>query len=108
MTAPWVGKPTDEYRAVCLYSPHPGEPRCAAPATVHILVDDATNHGVVALASCDQHSGIARASGVLLMEHPHEGWCGLAGAFWDEAENRCVLDDSGREPALKAHAEAVS
>lgn len=62
MTAPWVGAPSDEYRAVCLYSEKPGSPYCHDPATLHVKVEDAT-YGEVALATCDTHAPIARASG---------------------------------------------
>lgn len=97
---PRVGAETDEYRAVCVYSPSPGDPQCDAPATLHVQVD-CDPYGVVALAACPQHAPIARASGRFIEEHVYEGYCGLPGTLWSP-QNMCVLDDSGREPARVA------
>jgi len=92
---PRVGLPSNEHRAICLYSPAPGQPRCTNTATIHILTDD-PHYGPIALPTCDDHAPIARAAGTHLLEHHHEGWCGLPGTRWvHEPVNRCELDDSG-------------
>jgi hypothetical protein len=101
---PWVGAPSDEHRAVCVYADEPGSPYCHKPATRHIRVEDAT-YGEVALASCDTHAPIARASGRFVEEHTYEGFCGIAGTIW--VNNSCVLDISGQEPARAQLAEAL-
>lgn len=100
---PRVGLPSTDYRAVCQYSHQPGAPECTNEATVHVATEDA-HYGFVCLASCNEHAPIARASGRYVMEHTFEGVCGLPGTLWNEQLNRCVLDDSGEEPALHAHA----
>lgn len=94
---PRVGAESDEYRAVCVYSRAPGEPQCNATARLHVMVNSA-GYGVVMLATCKSHALIARMSGFFLQEHTFEGYCGLPGTLWS-VENKCVLDDSGREPA---------
>lgn len=105
MTTPWVGEPSDEYRAVCVYSDRPGAPYCHEPATLHVRVEDG-HYGCVALAACDAHVPIARASGRFIEEHAFEGFCGFPGTLW--IDNCCVLDISGQEPARQAVArEAV-
>lgn len=95
--APRVGAPSDEYRAVCVYSSAPGEPQCNATARLHVMVNSG-NYGVVMLATCDSHALIARMSGAFLQEHAFQGYCGLPSTRWSPA-NVCVLDDSGQEPA---------
>lgn len=100
-TAPFVGEESDEYRAVCAYSPAPGEPKCDAPATMHVMVVDHAQHGRVGLASCDTHLLTARRSGEFVMEHRHEGFCGFPSTCWDMVRNVCILDDTGEEPALR-------
>lgn len=89
---PQVGPASDEYRAVCAHSHGPDYPQCERPASLHIKVEDG-RYGVVALASCDVHLGIARNAARVLADHPYEGFCGLPGTLW-HPENRCVLDDS--------------
>lgn len=101
---PWVGPPSDEYRAVCVYSDRPSQLQCAEPATLHVKVEDG-HYGCVALATCDRHASIARASGRFVEEHIYEGVCGMAGTIW--VNNQCVLDDSGQEPARRTM-EAIS
>lgn len=98
---PYVGPESDEYRAVCAYSPAPGQPTCDAPATVHVLVDDHAQYGEVGLASCDLHALTARRSGAFVMEHPYEGFCGFPATAWHKPQNVCVLDDTGEEPSLR-------
>lgn len=98
---PGIGDRCEDHRAVCSYSgPRPGPSTCQAPATVHLMLDyPAGADGVVGLASCDTHLGIARAAGTVLAEHPHTGLCGLPGTVWlPEPDNVCVIDDSGVEP----------
>jgi hypothetical protein len=100
VSAPWVGKPSDEYRAVCGYSAHPGAPKCTSVATVHVMVRD-DHYGPVGLAACDTHAATARTSGEWIAEHPFEGWCGLPGTHWvHHPVNRCELDDSGPDRVL--------
>lgn len=98
---PWVGPASDEYRAVCVFAEQPGSPKCDAPATVHIRVADGT-YGEVSLASCDRHASIARATAPVVAEHTYEGFCDFPASVWVGNPSRCVLDDSGEEPALKA------
>lgn len=98
MSVPGVGRPSDDHRAACQYTGLTADgPACGEPATVHILTV-ATGWGRVALASCDRHAPIARAAGLYEAEHPHRGVCGLPAALW--ADEGCVIDDSGVEPAL--------
>jgi hypothetical protein len=92
---PTVGPESDEYRAVCVFAPMPGEPQCSEPATRHLRVDDEGAYGEVALAACDSHVPIARATGRLIQEHVYEGVCGFPATIWHEVLNVCVLDDSG-------------
>jgi hypothetical protein len=101
---PSVGVPSDEHRAVCVYSPLPGEPQCGIPATVHIRTV-VIEYGDVGLASCDGHASVARSAGRFVAEHEHEGYCGFPSTLWHDELNRCVLDDSGIEPS-RALAEA--
>lgn len=103
---PTVGAPSDEYRAVCVYSHRPDTAQCGDPATRHIRTVDAT-WGEVALAACDRHAPIARAAGLFVAEHEHAGVCGFPATVWLDAENVCAIDDSGQEPELTV-AEAVS
>jgi hypothetical protein len=98
---PFVGEASSEYRAVCAYSPAPGQPTCDNAATVHVMVIDHTQHGRVGLPTCNLHLPTARASGEFLMEHPHRGYCGLPATCWDMVRNVCILDDTGEEPALR-------
>lgn len=35
---PRVGTPSDEYRAVCLFSFRPGDPQCGERATLHVIL----------------------------------------------------------------------
>jgi hypothetical protein len=96
---PWVGEESDEYRAVCVYADRPGQPQCGEPATVHVS-SLAARYGYVVLASCATHAPIARSAGQFVMEHRYEGVCGFPSTIWDEQANRCILDDTGKEPAL--------
>ena len=104
---PQVGPPSDDYRAVCAFSLRPGMPQCEQAATVHVQVVS-YQYGPVALASCDQHADVARAADRCVQEHAFEGYCGLPGTLWSPTANRCVLDDSGQEPAVGRVAEAVA
>ncbi len=112
MTAvpPGVGGPTSDHRAVCAYtgSVPDGPTVCNAAATRHLMVQSPA-WGVVGLLACDAHLRIARAAGIVLGEHEFMGLCGLPGTAW--TDERCVIDDSGLEPALAgtremAHADA--
>ncbi|HEX5995997.1 MAG TPA: hypothetical protein VFY84_12715 [Jiangellales bacterium] len=94
---PTVGGASDEYRAVCVYSPRPGGDPCGREATLHVLTES-QQYGLVALASCAGHALIARAAGRFVMEHDFAGVCDLPGTIWHLTENRCVIDDSGVEP----------
>lgn len=95
----WVGEPSNEYRAVCEYSPKLGAKKCNLPSTVHVMVDD-PKYGRIALQSCSNHVSHARAAGRYVMEHKREGVCCLPGTLWLYKENVCVLDISGVEPEL--------
>lgn len=94
MTGPRVGRESDEYRSVCVYEPEPYAPQCEKRATWHVRVEDKA-YGEVALSSCDDHVGLARASGRLVQEHTFDGCCGFPGSLWIIELNVCVLDDSG-------------
>lgn len=96
---PHIGAASDEYRSVCLYSPHSGLPACGQQATRHVLTAD-DRYGPVGLPTCDTHAPTARLAGRLLAEHPFAGWCGFPSTIWHLALNRCVLDDSAEEPAV--------
>lgn len=96
---PTVGPASDEHRAVCVYSPRPGDPQCDRPATLHVRTDT-DEYRQVALSTCDRHAPIARVAGRFVAEHEHALLCGLPGTLWAEVENVCVLDDTGEEPAL--------
>jgi hypothetical protein len=104
---PTVGAPSDEYRAVCVYSHRPDTAQCGKPATVHVRTISPT-WGEVALATCDGHAPIARAAGELVAEHEHAGVCGFPGTLWSDVENVCVIDDSGREPTCAERAELIT
>jgi hypothetical protein len=103
---PYVGEPSNEHRAVCVYAPTPAGPKCDQPATVHVMVDS-DRWGRVALSSCDDHRGVALASGTAIDEHPHQLLCGLPGTLWMfPPVSACLLDDSGVEQTATALAEA--
>ena len=104
---PGIGGRSDDHRAICTYSgPEPGEPICPNPPTVHLMLEyPAGDYGVAGLHACAEHLPIAYAAGVVLLEHPHAGLCGLPGTVWlPEPDNVCVIDDSGVEPELQATA----
>ncbi len=94
MSGPRVGDASDDYRAACDYSLEPGSPKCENPATRHVRTAD-SSHGEVALQTCDEHVGIARAAGRFVQEHSFEGFCGFPSSLWIVELNACVLDDSG-------------
>jgi hypothetical protein len=101
----YVGKPSDEYRAVCVYSDRPGAPKCGSPATRHVAVEDA-HYGAVALATCSTHLPAAKAAGPVMGEHDFEGFCGFPGSLW--SSERCVLDGSGPDRTFNARTVALS
>jgi hypothetical protein len=103
---PRVGAESDEYRAVCVYSEQPGEPKCGQPATTHVRVKD-PHYGEVSLVTCARHLPIARAAGKFLQEHKYEGWCGFPASLWNIELNVCLMDDTGVEPVRREHAEAA-
>lgn len=98
---PYVGEASDEYRAVCVYSPTPGAEQCGAAATTHVRVLDCGGYGEVCLASCADHAPVARAAGALVAEHAFSGCCGLPATMWLDGLNVCVLDESGVEPNIE-------
>jgi hypothetical protein len=99
VSAPGVGGPSDEYRAICQFTGLTDHgPACGQPAQVHILTV-ATGWGLVALASCGRHAGVARRAGAYQAEHLHAGVCGLPGVVW--TNEACVIDASGVEPELR-------
>lgn len=100
MVKPGVGRPSSEYRAVCVYSPLPDGEHCGAEAANHVLVES-PQWGVVALAACTAHVRIARQAGRHVDEHEYAGYCGLPGTVWAYPPvSACVLDDTGQEPEL--------
>lgn len=72
MTAPFVGLPTDGNG--CAFSLDLDTPACGAPSATHII-SETRGWGLVALASCDAHSNVARAAGVVIDEHPYRPGC---------------------------------
>ncbi|MFI2663713.1 hypothetical protein [Micromonospora carbonacea] len=94
---PYVGEASSDYTDRCAYARTPSSPKCVSRATVHVLVDDPT-HGVVALATCTEHSPHARAAAPVVGEHRYGSFCGLPSTRW--AGDRCELDDSGCEPGV--------
>lgn len=78
---PYVGGPSDDLRSVCTYSVEPCAPRCEHAATLHVQVI-CLEWGPVALATCDEHAAAARATGVLVDEHPYGQWCWYPDAMW--------------------------
>lgn len=97
---PTVGRPSDEWRAVCVYSPWPDDPECGAPAKRHVLVYSEAHGHEATLTSCTVHTPIACHAGRLIQHHAYDGVCGFPGTLWDKEANRCVLDDSAQEPAV--------
>lgn len=92
MSKPWVGEVSTEYRAVCVYSPNPGEQQCDKTATHHVRVEDKT-YGEVALQSCEEHAPTARASGRFVQEHAYnDDTCASPRALWIVEHNACFLD----------------
>ena len=91
---PRVGGVSDEYRSVCVYSPNPGERQCDKTATHHVRVEDKV-YGEVALQSCGEHVGTARAAGRFVQEHAYDDeTCALRRALWIVELNACVLEES--------------
>lgn len=74
MTAdgPYVGEKYDGNG--CAYALRPGDPPCAAPVTVHVVVF-AAEWGIVGLPACPDHAGRARAAGNFIDQHPFTGQC---------------------------------
>jgi hypothetical protein len=77
---PFVGEPAG-ISGVCVYSRIPGDLPCGELPTVHLCVESAVK-GVVGLAACGNHEGIARASGRVLDEHSYEPPFCKGGACW--------------------------
>lgn len=100
---PRVGAPSDDHRAVCQFGLRPGSPRCAKPATRHVVVAHPEDGGYVAgLSACDEHHAIARAAAEVRGDHAHGMWCDLPGTVWLPDSDECVPDESGQEPAPRA------
>jgi hypothetical protein len=81
VTEPWIGDENADDPGICTYSPAPERPVCGLPATVHVLTESAI-HGVVGLASCDEHMFTARAAGPYISEHPYGPGCSNRPARW--------------------------
>lgn len=71
-TPPFVGLPTAG--TGCAFGAALDNPPCNAPATDHVLVNSPA-WGVVSLASCGSHVGVARACGSVLAEHEYRPTC---------------------------------
>lgn len=102
---PRLGPEDTEPRAICGYSLKPGEPRCPNPAEVHLCIEVDTDDDQHLIATCLEHFQIAKAVGIVVDRHKHQGVCGLPGTLWSFDLLRCVIDDSGQEPVLAACAE---
>jgi hypothetical protein len=76
MTAPFVGLPTVA-DAGCAFSVGVDQPACGRPPTTHLCVDS-PGWGIVALSACGFHVGLARATGTVVTEHPHQSGCDTA------------------------------
>ncbi len=71
----WIGDVSDDGRqGTCVFSVGPSDPRCGAPATVHLCCESAI-YGPVGLTACNAHAPIARMAGPLLGEHPFTADC---------------------------------
>lgn len=96
---PRLGPEDDDHRAACGYSLRPGAPRCTNPAQVHLMVRRERDGYECVLATCLHHFEIAKAAATVIDRHAHRGVCGLPGTVWSLDLLRCVIDDSGQEPA---------
>lgn len=104
---PRLGPEDVEPRAICGYSDDEQAPRCQDTAEVHLYVRMADGFETL-LAACLRHLPVAQLVGTVLDRHRHWGVCGLPGTVWSFALLRCVLDDSGQEPApTKSAADGV-
>jgi hypothetical protein len=81
MTEPWIGDENLEMPGQCTFATEPGQPRCGAPATLHIASESAI-YGAVSLTTCDEHAPIARAAGPYLGEHPYTADCSGRLSWW--------------------------
>lgn len=91
---PRVGAVCTEYRSVCVYSPAPGEHQCDKTATRHVRVEDKI-YGEVALQSCEEHVGIARAAGRFVQEHAYDDdTCASPRALWVLELSACTVEDT--------------
>ena len=73
MTKPFVGLPTIPGGAGCAYAADLDQPSCDQDVTVHVI-GRAEGWGWVALNTCGDHLGIARAGcAEIADEHPAEG-----------------------------------
>jgi hypothetical protein len=79
VTAPFVGLPTEV--GGCAFSVELDSEPCGKPPTLHIQVR-AEGWGTVALDTCDEHAGLARASGSWVTEHAYGPDCPPSTACW--------------------------
>ncbi len=67
-----------------------GDSPCGAAATHHVIWNYDMRNG----AQCPRHAEEAREHWVFIGLHPYTAACaGPPGAFWLEAEDRCVIDE---------------
>jgi hypothetical protein len=82
VSAPFVGPP--QLGSGCAYSLDLDSPQCTNTPTIHIAVD--SPWGIVGLASCDEHTSIARAcSPTAVGEHAYGPRCDAA-RCWEPAD----------------------
>jgi hypothetical protein len=89
MSEPWIGDVNTDRPGMCTYAPQPGDERCGAPATRHIMSESAI-YGLVALPACDTHAPLARAAGPFLGDHAFTADCSGHWSRW--RLDGCVRD----------------
>lgn len=73
MPKPFVGLPTT-LTGGCAFAIDIDGEICGKPCVVHLAVRSVA-WGIVALASCAAHEAVARSTGEVIDEHPHEPGC---------------------------------
>jgi hypothetical protein len=82
-------------------SPLTGVP-CGQRATQHLLLWMGPLAGWRMLHACDMDTRMVLVSGLPVQQwHVFADCCGMPGTNWDRELNRCVIDASGVEPALR-------
>ncbi|MGH6657592.1 MAG: hypothetical protein ACRDVE_20595 [Actinocrinis sp.] len=95
---PRLGPEDTDIRGICGYALAPDAPRCQRPAEIHLCSQHPEGFPVQ-IASCLEHFENAKAAAPVIDTHPYQGVCGLPASLWSVELRRCVIDDSGEEPA---------